>query len=363
MTNQTKKRTEEKNLLYILTGTVINIGILFLPNSVGTYAKQDGWISVLIASIHPLYIIYCSIYLKNHHDTENILMLSRRYLGNFLGSFCNLIFMLKFFIFLSSSSAGIFSFIKTYTSIPISNFIFIFMFLIVGAYSATLGFKALTKMSAFIFYVLIIILLIGVNIFEYGSFQNILPLMSEGLNPILKGSLNSLYSYSGMEVLLLIYTNFDDKKKFKKYSLLSVVAVVFIYTSITLFINIYWESSLVQRALWSTIYIVESIRNPIINNLRFILLYFWIILTLKSSGLYYYFINSILMNTFNKVKLKDFYLIIYIAAAVVALTFKNEVMRREISTKIMNGLFLFDLIFISIIVMFTFIKKDEVYEK
>lgn len=358
MNNNSKHKISEISILYILSGAILNMGVLYLPSSAGKYAKQDGWISVLIASIYPLYIVFCALYLKKKHINENILMLNTKYFGKYLGSLCNLIFTSTFIIFLASSASATFNFIKTYTSITLSRISFIFMFLIIGAFAANLGLKTLTKISGVVFYLIIPIFLFGFNIFKFGSVLNLLPVMSSGSINILRGSLETIYAYGGMEILLILYSDFNDEKKLRKYSFLAVLFVVFIYTFTTLLIGIYWENSLVQKVLWPSIYIIESVRNPLINNLRFILLYFWTILTLRSISIYYYFCNEILTHTFKNFKANNYYLILYIITGVIALTFKNEIMRREVTGRLIFYVTLINLISISTIVVFTFIKKE-----
>lgn len=359
MNNNEKHKFNENTLLYILPGVIINMGVLYLPSSVGKHAKQDGWISLIIASIYPLYVTFCAIYLKHKHNNKNILTLSNEYFGNFLGGLLNLLFICEFAIILSSSASATFNFIKNYTSIPINNKTFILMFLIIGVFAANLGLNTLIKISALIFYLIIPIFITGLNVLKYGSILNILPIGSSGLPNILLGILDTVYAYSGIEVLLILYSDYDDKKRIAKYSLLSTLFVILIYTGITFLIGVYWENSLVQRTLWPSIYIVESIRNPILNNLRFLLLYFWTIVTLKSISLYFYFINEGLLHIFKRFKLKDFYLAIYVLILPLALRFKNEIMRREFSSKLISYSVLFNLIFITVIVIFTFIKKDD----
>lgn len=363
MKNNSKHKLSEISILYILSGAIINMGVLYLPSSVGKSAKQDGWISVLIASIYPLYIIFCALYLKKKHNKENILMLNNKYFGKYLGSLFNLIFMSTFIIFLASSASATFNFVKTYTSINLNRISFMFMFLIIGAFAANLGLKTLIKISGLVFYFIIPIFLIGFNIFKFGSVLNLLPVGASGDINILKGSLETIYAYGGMELLLILYSDFNDEKKLRNYSLLTVVFVVFIYTFTTLLIGVYWENSLVQKVLWPSIYIVESIRNPLINNLRFILLYLWTILTLRSISIYYYFCNEILTYTFNRFKIKDYYLILYIISGAIALIFKNEVMRREYTGKLVSFLTLINLLIISTIIIFTFTKRKLNDEK
>ncbi|MCS4463814.1 spore germination protein [Clostridium botulinum] len=53
----------EMQFTLILIGSMMGVGILSLPNDVIKISKQDGWISVLLGSVYPLYIVFIANYL------------------------------------------------------------------------------------------------------------------------------------------------------------------------------------------------------------------------------------------------------------------------------------------------------------
>ena len=94
---------EKKNLLtpnevtFILIGIMLDVTVASLPNDVIATAKQDGWISVLIGAIYPLYVALLAIYVSGKFPKDNILALSKRYLGKTIGTILNFLFLLSFF--------------------------------------------------------------------------------------------------------------------------------------------------------------------------------------------------------------------------------------------------------------------------
>ena len=87
-------------------GFVTGIGILSLPNGAVQDAKQDGWISVVVGGIYPLFLALLSIYYVNKHPNEDILVLSKKYLGVILGTICNILFLAQFIIYLIGIASG-----------------------------------------------------------------------------------------------------------------------------------------------------------------------------------------------------------------------------------------------------------------
>ncbi len=66
---------------------MLGVGILSLPNDVIKIAKQDGWISVLLGAIYPLYMVFIATYLSKNYPKDNMLTLSKKFFGKILGLF------------------------------------------------------------------------------------------------------------------------------------------------------------------------------------------------------------------------------------------------------------------------------------
>ena len=99
-------------MCYLLLGMMINEGVLLLPNNVVKFAKQDGWISVIIGAAYPIYMLFIAIYIGKRFPQDNILILSKKYFGNILGSILNFLFSITFIFYLASSATGISNFLR-----------------------------------------------------------------------------------------------------------------------------------------------------------------------------------------------------------------------------------------------------------
>ena len=90
-----------------------------------------------------------------------------------------------------------------------------------------------------------------IGILKDGSFLNISPIFGTGIVNILKGSLDSVYDYSLLEIIFLIYPFINDSRKIKNSVLKAVGFTAIIYTWIT-FITIYYlGKDIIPKTIWS----------------------------------------------------------------------------------------------------------------
>ena len=173
---------EKKNLLtpnevtFILIGIMLDVTAANLPNEVIATAKQDGWISVLIGASYPLYVALLAIYVSGKFPRENILVLSKRYLGKTLGTILNFLFLLSFFSYFPPLLSVIGIIIRT-EAVPILTPLKIYVVLsFVGVYAASRGIKVLGRICAITFWMVLAIIIPTIAIlkarklFKYKSY-------------------------------------------------------------------------------------------------------------------------------------------------------------------------------------------------
>ena len=170
---------EKKNLLTPNEVTFILIGIMFdvtaanLPNGVIDTAKQDGWISVLIGAIYPLYVVFLAVYVSGKFPKDNILVLSKRYLGKTMGTILNFLFLLSFFSYFPALISTLGTIIRT-DAVPILTPLKIYVVLFfAGVYAASKGIKVLGRICSITFCMAIAIIIPTISILKQGSYLNI----------------------------------------------------------------------------------------------------------------------------------------------------------------------------------------------
>ncbi len=157
MKNNRDNELTEMQFTLILIGSMMGVGILSLPNDVIKIAKQDGWISVLLGSIYPLYIIFIASYLGKNYPKENMLILSKKFFGKIFGNILNLIFILYFIIISTKVAADVSNVLHIYMVQSLNKWTILIVMYCMIAYAVHGGFKTVGILNEFIFFSTIII--------------------------------------------------------------------------------------------------------------------------------------------------------------------------------------------------------------
>jgi len=352
----------KKNLLgeseatAMVVGFIIGTSILALPNGVVQDAKQDGWISVIVGGIYPLYIALLATYYAKKHPNQNILALSNIYLGRIIGTICNILFMVEFAILTIAAIVSLSNILRTNVT-PFLTPIKIFIpTILLAIYLSYKGIKVLGRINKISLYITVILTLVLAASLKHGSYLNFFPIFGTGVKNILSGSLESALAFSGMEAIFLIYPIFKQKNKVKKVALNALFITMAIYIGVTS-ISIYRLGYKVTSiALWPVLLVVQGVDIEVLNSLRFLILSLWSIVMFKIIANEYYAFTYILSDV---LKIKDklkIYWVMFPIILYLCMLIKNEVQRRAIIGYILPKIVFFNIAYISIIAILILIK-------
>jgi spore germination protein len=358
---------EKKNLLtpnevtFILIGIMLDVTAANLPNGVVATAKQDGWISTLIGASYPLYIAFLAIYVSGKFPKENILVLSKKYLGKTLGTILNFLFLLSFFSYFPALISVAEMIVRTDavpTLAPMKIYVVLFF---IGVYAASRGIKVLGRICAISFWGVLAIIIPTIFILKEGSYLNISPIFGTGIVNILKGSLTCAYDYSLLELIFLIYPFINDSKKIKSSVLKAVGFTAAIYTWITFITIYYMGKDIIPKTIWGFFTVTEAVKVEIINNFRYVFVSFWIFIAIKSVAIFNY-VCMFILDDIKKIKNKKIAYVV-MAAVVIILT-KNyyvDFLSKDEITKYTSPIsIIYNLIYLTLITIVIWIKKGRV---
>ena len=356
---------EKKNLLtpnevtFILIGIMLDVTAASLPNDVVNAAKQSGWISVLIGAIYPLYVALLAIYVSGKFPKENILALSRRYLGKTFGTILNILFLLSFFSYFPPliSSIGIITRTEVVPFLtPLKIYLVLFF---IGAYAASRGIKVLGRICSITFWLVLAIIIPTISILNQGSYLNISPIFGTGVINILKGSISTAYDYSLMEIIFLIYPFINDSSKIKSSALKAVGFMAIIYTWITFITIYYMGKDIIPKTIWSFFTVTEGVKVEIVNNFRYVFIYCWIIIAIKSVAIFYY-VCAFIIDDIKKVKSKKIiYVVMTLVVIIIVETYYGDILAMNVITKYTSPIStIYNLIYITLISSLIWIKKE-----
>jgi spore germination protein KB len=204
------------------TGSSVVVGV-------GGEAKKDAWLAILIATFIGMAILLFYFYLIQIADNRNLFQMFEFSFGKFVGKMFTLLYILYFF-YIAARVLRDFGelmvstiFIKT----PI-EFLSLTMMLLI-AYILYLGIEVLGRSSEiFIPYIVLFILFVGLGVFlsEELYFTNLLPVLEDGVKPILKAIFPNLIGFPFGE--LIAFTVLIPKvAKIKKVKTVGGLAVFF----------------------------------------------------------------------------------------------------------------------------------------
>lgn len=345
----------------ILIGSMVGIGMLSLPNDVVEIAKQDGWIAGGIGGIYAIYMVFIGSYISKEYPDKNILDLSIMYFGKFLGSVLNLIFISYFIYTITVICSGISNVLIMYITPFLNAKKILLTLLLVPAFIAYKGIKTLGRVNEVVFYLTLPFFLVTIVALKDGNILNLMPVFSSGIKNILKASKETSFSYSGIEILFLIYPFLNDKKKSLSLGMKAAVVTMITYMWI-IFITIYYLGiNVIPKFLWSAVSVSESIRVPGINSFRYITMSLWTLLIFKNISSYYFVIDYGLSKTCKKISREMWVYILYPLIIFISSLYGAPNTRRYILSIITKYYIIFNLTYVTFIAMLIKLKKGEKY--
>ncbi|MDU6878399.1 GerAB/ArcD/ProY family transporter [Clostridium tepidum] len=359
MENNIHNKFTKMQFTLILIGSMMGVGILSLPNDVIKIAKQDGWISVLLGSIYPIYIIFIANYLSKNYPQENFLVLSKKFLGNTIGNILNLIFILYFILISSKVATDITNVLHIYMVDFLNKWtILIVMYIVIG-YAIYGGIKTIGILNEVIFFSTIIIFFIPLAAIKNADISNILPVFNGGVLNIIKGVKETTFSYSQIEIILLIYPLLNDITKVKKCGLVSIIFITTVYTLFTITNILYLGINTSLRFIWPIVTITESIQMPVINSFRYIFMSLWSLTMFKTICNGYFIAVHELSRLTKKANEKIIILVTIPLMVLISIFYGDMVNSAKIFSKIMPICIIYNIIFTSVITLCAWRKKQN----
>lgn len=343
--------------MHILVGTMIGIGIFNLSNVLVKDSHEDAWISAALGGLYPLYVGFIGSYIIKKHPSENIIDLSKKYLGKVIGTIFNIIFMIFCISNIVFVISGFTIIYDVYATTFLSPFRIISITALMAAITAYKGLKVIGKINTAAFFVTILLLLETFMALRKGSYLNLMPVFGSGILNILKSSKESVFSYSGIEILFIIYPYVKNNSKLSKEIFKAVGIAVTIYTLTTALTLYYLSADIVEKSYWPLITVSENLRLTIINNFRIIFSFLWIGIALKTSANFYFAAVFICSSILKKAERISIIGVLYIIIVPITLRLGEATVRNKAISMVIGKFTMFNLIYITIIAFLIFIKK------
>lgn len=210
-------------LWLLITNFQIGSALLFIPGKITEEVKQDGWISLLLATAVGTLFIILTVTLIHRHDNQTIVEISQSILGKPIGFLVGIMYA-WFYLHLAAILLREMGDMVKSTILNITPLFAIILMIAILVFLATYhGLEVIARSTelfspfAFTGFLLSIFLVIPLM-----KLENLLPVMAEGVRPIIIGALPILgFTFAEMSIFFMIIPFINNHKNLLRLTLSS----------------------------------------------------------------------------------------------------------------------------------------------
>lgn len=233
-----KGKVSSRQGIFLLVFTVVvSTAVLIVPAITAAAAGRDGWICTLVvATVYGLLVTLIIIKLWERFPNKTIIEYSQIIVGPFLGKIIGAAYIL-WFIHINSVVVREFGDFLLTSFMPETPLIaFIIILLTLGAWATKSGLEVICRANEFIFPLFILsVTAVFVLALQESDFSRLLPVMEDGIKPILRGSWAPMAWRGEIIFVSMLLPYISDSDKAGKYLAYSVILVGFVLTFATVF--------------------------------------------------------------------------------------------------------------------------------
>ncbi|MDQ0900621.1 MULTISPECIES: GerAB/ArcD/ProY family transporter [unclassified Paenibacillus] len=205
----------------------------------GIKAGQDAWLVVITSMLLGFMLLFLFLIIQRREPEKNLSQLLIQYFGSFVGKFVLLLYVLMF-SYEAMRNVRDFGDLTLLTILPRGPISLIMLIMItLSIYAIYKGIEVFFRLAEFIvvgvltFYLILLImqLVSGVVHFDY-----LLPILENGIQPVLKESISSTvwFPFGQMMIFLMFWRYLNEKKELAKTSVRSffVSGLVILFSNI-----------------------------------------------------------------------------------------------------------------------------------
>lgn len=204
---------------------VMPTAVLFVPAITATFAKQNGWLSLLVvATSYGLLVALVVVKLGLRFPGQTVVEYAPEILGPFLGKLVGAGFVFLFIHFNAVIIREYSSFLVTAFMPETPQAIFIVTQVLLAAIAVRGGLEVICRAGEWVFavFILSMVIILGLVLHD-ADFTQLLPVLENGVRPVIHGGL-SPSGFRGEVMLMLMFLPYINMpQKSMKYLLASIL--------------------------------------------------------------------------------------------------------------------------------------------
>ena len=276
----------------LLVLDILGTGVTALPRTAASAAGQDGWISVLLAACLAVIVVWMAASLAGRVPSLSFPNYAAAILPAPLASAISIALTVKIMA-ACALELRIFGEIVRHTMLPETPFAVVCAFmLLVSGYAAAKGYEARARIAEILIWaaILPLVFVFALTLREI-DYTNLAPVLDAPVKDLLAGAGQSIFAFSGMELILLAFPYLAKPQKARKAAAGAIGFVGLAMAVITLLtIARFTAAGTVPRA-WPVLDMMDTVDLPgsFIERQEALMMSFWIVslFAVVNAGLFF----------------------------------------------------------------------------
>ncbi|MFS0637690.1 endospore germination permease [Mesobacillus foraminis] len=281
-----KNKITKKQLVFMIIQAQIGVGILSLPHDVGVIAKQDAWMSTLLAGVLSQFIILVIWGLSRKFPSLSLYQILPKLLGRVLGKVLTISYSLYFMVTGALVLARYSDIIDKWILPRTPNWITMLLILITCIYIVNAGLTSIARFYVLVSPILILLIVLISYSMKDANFLYLFPVGDSSIPTIVKGSKEAAFSMLGFELFLFIhpYVQASGKEKLKAITAANIF-VTFYYTFMVFASLVFFETSTdIALTPEPLLYMIKAYSFQVLERTDLFFLSLWLIVVATSIG-------------------------------------------------------------------------------
>ncbi|MDG5470557.1 GerAB/ArcD/ProY family transporter [Jeotgalibacillus sp. ET6] len=351
-------------LFFLIVQTQVGVGILSMPSDIGKVAKQDAWISMVLAGVLVQIIILLYIFLLSRFPEDTYFGIVNFCFGSILGKIIMSTYLLYFIGVLVASLTNFHHIIATWIFTDTPKWVIMLLFSIPAVYMARENIVLIARFKMLISFMLPILIFVLGWVYIQPQFLYLLPIGGSGLNAIIAGIKPAIFALMGFEAFLFFafYVKTDRKKELRKGALATAfVTTFYVFTIITTQVFFYIKEIIVVP--YPVLYIMKALKFTILERIDLVFITVWMVIALSSFISFLFIAGNTMEQLLSKQKHTKMVYFIMVMAFLGALIPTSMLEMKEFMEVLLPGSLIFTVAIPILTMIISLFKKSSQKEK
>ncbi len=263
--NKNKYVISPLEMSFSLIAFIIGVGVLTMPGVLAdTLDTADGWISIIIAGLMIMVLIFIYVNLQKHFPGHTFLQFLRQgTLGKWWAFIFSVLFIVYFVTILGFEARVLGIVFDLYLLDRTPSYIIVASIFLVTSYAVSKGISGIIHLNV-LFSPIILFVLMGIITFNVQNFElaPLLPVAPKGFVHILKGIPDVVLAFIGIEILFF-FMAFMKEDKLSTWPLNIGIAIIMLsYLLVTIFTYFVFSMDESKVVTFGTVELAKEIEIP-----------------------------------------------------------------------------------------------------